>query len=313
MAGEPERVPPAVWVGLDAEMRMYRVNRRPLEKTLFSGEDGLSEDPTIHLTTVLEHVDVVERPQGGDERRRWALGRFVGHEVAGREVLVGTFGYERISRGRSSKFVDGEWVTEPGPREDSDVVPVVYDTETRLLGVIVRRGFGPKAVADVLTTMLRRAEVRARGVSSDREWSVEPVERPEAFYEWVDQTPRVTRLTMAVRLPNPDAREMVDQLMDELKARNAAVQEKTLLASPGGALRGLDHDPEVRQYAAAAEESFGTIHGEGYTAENTKTVYSPSRGQARVGVGPLLGVGAGLAEQLAGALGRFAAKWRQEP
>lgn len=203
----------ASWVGRDAELRMYRLNRRsPVEQSLFGEPDGWDDqDAFDHFWHILSSAEPVVRSYQGNERL-WALGDVSRQETPAGEFVIGTLGFERLGSERDSTYdeVRRTWVTSAEERHISEVVPIIVDAENPAGGrVVAHREFRPNTVSVVLTRILRDAEERARQYSATR-WSVEPVESSQALYDWLARTPRVMVLTLVLRLPNPDAPESLD-------------------------------------------------------------------------------------------------------
>lgn len=302
----------ASWVGRDAELRMYRLNRRsPVEQSLFGEPDGWDDqDAFDHFWHILSSAEPVVRSYQGNERL-WALGDVSRQETPAGEFVIGTLGFERLGSERDSTYdeVRRTWVTSAEERHISEVVPIIVDAETRLVGVVAHREFRPNTVSVVLTRILRDAEERARQYSATR-WSVEPVESSQALYDWLARTPRVMVLTLVLRLPNPDAPESLDALMRALDEKAARERQEKWKAATDQGLTNLQHDEEVALHAEAARLSWGSVRAAGVDGAGRRTTYDTQRAQARTSVGVLADLGAGLVEQLVQAMEGFRDAWR---
>lgn len=310
---DPGAVSP--WVGLDAELMMFRVNRRPMEqRTLFDATAASRRDTEAveHLWQVLGQVQTIATEAGG-RTRKWRLGDVDRQPLEAGDMVWGTFGFERdgVASGAEYDEEARSWTATREERHIADVVPFIFDGETRLLGVVKRPEFRPNRVAWVLTRMLREAEDRLEPPSSIQ-WTVEPVVNQQAFYDWLRETPVVLSLTMEVRLHNHDIEEEMEELEERLTAKGAKQRTTRYSAQdPSEGLQGLAQDQEVQAHLAEGALGFGSVRGSGRTGAGAKSTFDERRSTARQPVGELVDYGIELYEQLRSGIRGFRQGWRE--
>ena len=316
-------MPVMAWAGGSGQLRVYRVNRRPLAvPSLFDEADPLAapDQSWAHLLAIVGSVttQVTGKPP---RQRRWSLGNVVLTEHDGEEVLLAILGFTRSEESSDLKFNEAErrWTASSGAQQVGEVVPVIVEPQGRLLGVLDRPDFGRIRVGQVLSSMLQGADdfriSNDESISADRsvvEWSVELVERRDAFYTWVKQTPVVRTVTMKLRPPNPDSPEALREAMDAIRRRRADYELTRWSTNHPEGLSNLADDPEVGVHAEAAHNAWGSITADGRTETGTKTKYSSATSHARAPLGELADTAAGLLDQMAKSLRAFRQRWLGE-
>ena len=220
------------FAGRDVEVLLYRINRRSLlALDLFTEilEAERPEPVLVHLAENLTAFDPTAE-SGRRYKRFWRVGNVA--ESVDRAVLTGRLGWRR----------SGE----------------ALDT------VLRHSSFAEKTLAKVLTELLNAAERERRVPTTD--WDVEPIGDEGEFFEWVNQTDRVTSVEFVFKRPNPDAEDAFQELfarLDSLRAEQIREVVSTSDGNLGLDKQGLERDPVSRSFLAAAMVAFGYVVGRG--------------------------------------------------
>lgn len=255
------------FAGKDADVLIYRVNRRP-----FGGQPMLDfeERPTnvlTHLRSVLTDLDPVRT--GTSHQRFWRLGDKEFNEASG--TFTARLGWSRETEGVQSYFDEERqsWIDRAVRQDDSAVSPIAFvkgdgEHDARFLGVLRHPGFDERTIARVLTELLNRGEGTGRLPSV--EWAVEPVGDPREFQSWVEAADLVSELRFVFERPNPDGEEAFQELFERLDHLEAErIAERIHARDPDTGLNkaALFSDKNTLGFIAAAMAAFGYVVGKG--------------------------------------------------
>jgi hypothetical protein len=248
---------------------LFKVNRRPrtdpIQPELFDPKDGWPD----HFDHVLRDLQFGPATKTGRRHQReWRLGNRVVDEAG--LVLTGQIGW-KASRTHATgdydedrlRWIDTEEVSTDGPHE-----PFVYDGQTQLLGVLRHPSFRPQTLATAFRDLLRMGEAKSPlGV----EWDVESILDPQRFYEWLAATTAVRRVTVVIKLPNPDNLDPMEHLIDRMNTMRAKqLTEEVEARDPDRGLENVASDPVIREAVALGEQGYGHVRAFGRTGSRER-------------------------------------------
>lgn len=269
-------VPEAPWfAGHTGALLVFRVNRRPMEPTLFTAPD-LPADAFDHFGRVL--APGYEVITGRRYQRVWRVGGIHIHHVE--RILVGKLGWQPAEEEPVAEWSDAEkdWTSSMTTPKGGRIVPFGFDGETRLLTVLRDSKSWPDTMASVFERILRDNERQLGAPSTD--WSVEAVLDIRDFRQWLSTLDTLMSVSFTAKLPNPEPSDAFADLYSRMDARRATSYSETLRSDLESGLVGIEDDRDIRQAIAMGEQGFAKLRGKG-SRHGTTTEYSQANRTAK--------------------------------
>lgn len=245
------------FAGRAGAVLVFRVNRRQMPKvSLFAPEPPpVFEDFRRMLSPGWEVIS------GRRHQRIWKVGGVSTN--AELELLEGKLGW--LPRGETVvpawSDEDKDWTSSVADPAGGQVMPFVFDGESRILAVLHDPSSAPTTIAKAFQKILQENEDELPEPTTD--WAVEPVLDEREFIEWLSGLEEVRWVSFTARLPNPEPMPDFQGLVDRLERRNAEKVTETMQARKDDGLAGVQNDPDFREAIAMAGKGFATLRGRG--------------------------------------------------
>jgi hypothetical protein len=263
--------------GRPGSLALYRVNRRPLEPSLYS-QEGMPDDVFEHFVRMLAPGYRVVTGRGN--QRAWRVGGV--HVDEADRIVTGKLGWVPVGEDVVPDWSDQEkdWAEHAVPPHGGKVVPFGFHGDSRLLVVLEDSKTSPESVAAAFELILQENEQQSLTRSTD--WSVEPVLDAATFRSWLASVEVVERVSFTAKLPNPEPRDAFRDLAERMARRRATVYTEALYSDRKLGLSGIEEDEDFRQAIAMGEHGLAKLSGTGFVGgrerpySQTKRVASES-------------------------------------
>jgi hypothetical protein len=253
------------FAGKPGSILVFRVNRRYLPKVSLFAPAPLP---------AFEHFRRLLAPgweviSGRRHQRIWKVGGI--SSDLDQELLVGKLGW--LPRGEtvvpSWSEEDQDWTSSVSAPAGGQVMPFVFDGESRILAVLHDPSSAPTSIARAFQKILQQNEAELSEPTTD--WAVEPVLDKQEFIEWLASLEVVRWVSFTARLPNPEPMPEFHDLATRLEHRNAEKVTETMQARSDDGLIGVPNDPDFGQAIAMAGQGFASLRGKGHRDGKTSS------------------------------------------
>lgn len=167
-----------------------------------------------------------------------------------------------------------DWIETTTAPHGGQILPFVFDAESRILAILPDRQSRPTTIASVFESVLRDNEAQRDFPTT--EWSVEPILDAQDFIDWLRSVDVLATVSFTAKLPNPEPRDAFRDLAARMEARRATKYLENMQSQAEEGLIGIETDPDFRQAIAMGQQGFATLRGTGRRG-GTRVRYSQAQ------------------------------------